>query len=319
MKRTLLAASVAAISLTFAGAPGATTQAATTQAATTPGAAASAPKDPIVAKVNGKPIHLSDVAKAAQSLPPQLQQAPPQEIYPVLLNRLIDERALLVEAKKTDRAKQPKVAEAMKDAANQALEGAYLRQQVKPQINEAAAQAYYKKHYTDKKQPEEVKARQILVKTKAEADKIIDQLNKGAKFSELAQKDSIDPGAKNGGELGWFTKDEMVKPFADAAFALKVGQYTKTPVQSQFGWHIIKSQGKREKPVPSYDDVKEAIHQKVANAAIANALDKARKSVKVKIYNADGSPVKPGGEAGLGAAGSGAAPGGAAGAAPSKP
>jgi peptidyl-prolyl cis-trans isomerase C len=296
MKRILLAASVTALSLTLATAQGAQT------------AAPPAPKDPVVATVNGKPIHLSDVAKAAQSLPPQLQQAPPQEIYPVLLNRLIDERALLIEAKNTDLAKQPKVAEAMKDAANQALEGAYLRQEVKPQVNEAAAKAYYQKHYAGKQQPEEVQARQILVKTKAEAEKIIDQLNKGAKFSDLAQKDSIDPGAKNGGELGWFTKDEMVKPFADAAFALKVGDYTKTPVQSQFGWHIIKSQGKREKPVPAYDNVKDAIHQKVANEAITDALTKARKSVKIKIYNADGSPVKPGGSAGLGAAPAGGSP-----------
>ena len=295
MKRTPLAASVAAISLMLAAAPAAHA------------ADKAPPKDPVVATVNGKPIHLSDVAKAAQSLPPQLQQAPPQEIYPVLLNRLIDERALLVEAKKTDLAQKPDVKQAMQDAANQALEGAYLRQQVKPEINEDAAKAYYQKHYAEKKQPEEVKARQILVKTQAEAEKIIDQLNKGAKFDELAQKDSIDPGAKNGGELGWFTKDEMVKPFADAAFSLPVGQYTKTPVQSQFGWHVIEVEGKRMKPVPAYDDVKEEIHQKIANKAITNALEKARKGVAVKIYNADGSPVKSGGNAGLGAAPAGAA------------
>ncbi|HET9147314.1 MAG TPA: peptidylprolyl isomerase [Acetobacteraceae bacterium] len=288
MNRYAWAASVAAISLGLGLAPAAN-------------AANKPPKDPVVATVNGKPIHLSDVAKAAQSLPPQLQQAPPQELYPVLLNRLIDERALLVEAQKTDLSKQPKVAKAMKEAADQALEAAYLRRQVKPQINDAAAQAYYKAHYTDKKQPEQVEARQILVKTKTEAEKIIDKLNKGAKFSDLAQKYSIDPGAKNGGELGWFTKSEMVKPFADAAFALKVGQYTKTPVQSQFGWHIIKLQGRRQEPVPSFDDVKETIHQKVANKAITDALEKARKSVKVKIFNADGTAMTPGGAPGLGA------------------
>lgn len=303
MNRYAWAASVAAISLGLGLAPAAN-------------AASKPPKDPVVATVNGKPIHLSDVAKAAQSLPPQLQQAPPQELYPVLLNRLIDERALLAEAQKTDLSKQPKVAKAMKEAADQALEAAYLREQVKPQINDAAAQAYYKAHYTDKKQPEQVEARQILVKTKAEAEKIIDKLNKGAKFSDLAQKYSIDPGAKNGGELGWFTKSEMVKPFADAAFALKVGQYTKTPVQSQFGWHIIKLQGRRQEPVPSFDDVKETIHQKVANKAITDALEKARKSVKVKIFNADGTAVTPGGAPGLGAPPAG---GGTDGGAQSKP
>lgn len=305
MKRYLWAASVAAISLTLGAAPAAHA------------ASKAPPKDPVVATVNGQPIHLSDVAKAAQSLPPQLQQAPPQELYPVLLNRLIDERALLAEAGKTDLSKQPKVEAAMKDAANQALEAAYLRQQVKPEINDAAAQAYYKSHYLDKKQPEQVKARQILVKTKAEADKIIDQLNNGAKFSQLAEKDSIDPGAKNGGELGWFSKSEMVKPFADAAFALKVGQYTKTPVQSQFGWHIIKLEAKREQPAPSFDDVKDTIHQKVANKAITDVLTQARKSVKVQIFNADGTAVKRGGSAGLGAPPDTGSPAG--GTAPAKP
>lgn len=262
--------------------------------ATKPATSSSVPaKDPVVAIVNGHDIHLSALAKAAQSLPPQLQQAPPQELYPVLLNRLVDERALLIKARESGIAKKPAVKTQMREAANRALEAAYLRAEVKPKLNDAAVKAYYQKHYVGQKQPEEVKARQILVKTKAEAEKIIDQLNKGAKFSALAIKDSIDPGAKNGGELGWFTKDEMVKPFADAAFALKPGTYTKTPVQSQFGWHIIKSQGKREKPAPSFDDVKDSIRQKMTDAAITKALENARTGLKIKLFNPDGSPATP--------------------------
>ncbi len=259
-----------------------------------PAAAAStttAPKDPVVATVNGYQIHLSDLAKAAQSLPPQLQQAPPQELYPVLLNRLVDERALLVKARTSGIAKKPAVEKAMHDAANRELESAYLRAEVKPALNDATVKAYYDKHYVGQKQPEEVKARQILVKTQAEAEKIIGQLNKGANFSDLAIKDSIDPGAKNGGELGWFTQDEMVKPFADAAFALKPGTYTKTPVQSQFGWHIIKSQGKREKPAPSFADVKDKIRQTMTDKAITNALKSARTGLKIVLFNPDGSPA----------------------------
>lgn len=255
------------------------------------------PKNPVVATVNGHDIHLSDLAKAAQSLPPQLQNAPPQEIYPVLLNRLVDEEALLIRARKTDIAKQPAVKKAMRHAADRALEAAYLRAQVQPKLSDAAVKAYYDKHYVGKKQPEEVKARQILVKTQAEAEKIIDKLNKGAKFDALAEKDSIDPGAKNGGELGWFTKDEMVKPFADAAFALKPGTYTKTPVHSQFGWHIIKSQGKRQKPVPKFDDVKDQIQQKLTNQVIGDALQGARKGMKIKLFNPDGTPASTSGAA----------------------
>jgi peptidyl-prolyl cis-trans isomerase C len=248
-------------------------------------------KDPVVAKVDGYKIHLSDVAQAAQSLPAQLRQAPPQEVYPVLLNRLIDERALLVEAQKTDLAKQPDVKAEMQDAADQALESAYLRKQVEPKITKQAMQAYYKSHYENAKQPEQVKARQILVKSKDEAEKIIKQLENGAKFSALAKQDSIDPGAKDGGELGWFTKDEMVKPFAEAAFALKPGTFTKQPVKTQFGWHVIESQGKRKKPVPSYDDVKHQIRQHLTRQAVTDALETARKSVKVEMFNPDGTPL----------------------------
>ncbi|MDD2877244.1 MAG: peptidylprolyl isomerase [Acidiphilium sp.] len=279
---------VAALSLALGGGHA---YAATGDAAAAPAASTPAPKDPVVATVNGYKIHLSDLAKAAQSLPPQLQQAPPQELYPVLLNRLVDERALLIQARKADVAKKPAVELAMRQAANRALEAAYLREEVKPKLNDAAVKAYYQKHYVGQKQPEEVKARQILVKSEAEANKIIAQLNKGAKFSDLAIKDSIDPGAKNGGELGWFTKDEMVKPFADAAFALKPGTYTKTPVQSQFGWHIIKSQGKRQKPAPSFDEVKDKIRQTMTDQAITDALQNARTGLKIKLFNPDGSPA----------------------------
>ncbi|MGC9270987.1 peptidylprolyl isomerase [Acidiphilium sp.] len=289
------AAAFSAVALSFVLGSGFATAAtgdASGTASAQPGkASTAASKDPVVAIVNGYKIHLSDLAKAAQSLPPQLQQAPPQELYPVLLNRLVDERALLIKARKTNVAKDPKVERAMREAANRALEAAYLRKEVRPELSDAAVKAYYQKHYVGQKQPEEVKARQILVKTQAEAEKIIDQLNKGAKFSELAIKDSIDPGAKNGGELGWFTKDEMVKPFADAAFALKPGTYTKTPVQSQFGWHIIKSQGKREKPAPSFDEVKDKIRQTMTDAAITAALQNARAGLTIKLFNPDGSPA----------------------------
>lgn len=303
MKRSLYGytaglALAAAISL---GAAGTALAAAGTDAAPAAGAAAPAAaakagsakpaKDVVVAIVNGHKIHLSDVSKAAQSLPKQLQNAPPQELYPVLLNRLVDERALLIAARKAGAENDPKVKAEMQAAADRALESAYLRAEVEPQLNDAAIEAYYKAHYVGQKQPEEVKARQILVKTKAEAEKIIAELNKGAKFADLAKKDSIDPGAQSGGELGWFTKDQMVKPFADAAFALKPGTYTKTPVQSQFGWHIIESEGKREKPVPPLADVKDQIRQKMADAAITKALEDARKGVDIKLFKPDGSPM----------------------------
>jgi peptidyl-prolyl cis-trans isomerase C len=178
----------------------------------------------------------------------------------------------------------------MEDAANVKLENAYVQQQISPAVTDAAVQAEYNKDYAGKPGPAQVDARHILVKTQAQAQAIIDQLNKGADFATLAKADSIDPGASNGGELGWFSQDQMVPAFANAAFALKPGEYTKTPVQSQFGWHVILCEGKRTAPAPALADVQQTIRQNLADAAIKATLAAARSKVKIEIYNPNGTP-----------------------------
>jgi peptidyl-prolyl cis-trans isomerase C len=263
------------------------------------GAAAPAPQaDPVLATVNNQPIHLSDVQDAASSLPAQLQQLPPQQLLPLIVNQLIDRKALLVAAKAEDLEKNPQVAAAMQQAADEKLENAYIQQKVAPQVTDAAVQAVYKSDYAGKPGPTQVDARHILVKTQAQAQSIITQLNHGANFAKLAEKYSIDPGAANGGELGWFAQDQMVPAFANAAFALKPGQYTKTPVQSQFGWHVILCEGRRNAPPQSFDDVKQQISQQLADAAIKSTLAAARSNVTIQVFNADGTPANAAGAQG---------------------
>jgi peptidyl-prolyl cis-trans isomerase C len=252
-----------------------------------------ASSDPVVATVNGMQIHMSDIQKAAQDAPQQLQQMPPNQLFPLLLNQEIDRAALLVAARAEDLEKQPDVAAAMAHAANVSLENAYVQQHVTSSVSDAAVQAAYNKEYAGKPGAEEVEARHILVKTKAEAEAIITQLNHGANFATLAEKDSIDPGAKNGGELGWFTKDQMVPSFANAAFALQPGQYTKTPVQSQFGWHVILVEGRRAEPTPALADVQDQIRQTLADNAIQATLAAARAKVKITINTPAGSQAAP--------------------------
>jgi peptidyl-prolyl cis-trans isomerase C len=264
-------------------------QAATSSAATAPAVT----PDPVVAIVNNMKIHMSDIEAAAQSAPPQLQQMQPAQLFPILVNQEIDRAALLIQAKKEGVEKQAAVAAAMKQAADVKLENAYVQEKIAPAISDAAIQADYEKNYANKPGPEQVDARHILVASQAQAQQIIDQLNKGADFAKLAQKYSIDPGAKNGGELGWFSQDQMVKPFADAAFALKPGTYTKTPVQTQFGWHIILSEGQRTAPPPKLADVQQQIRQELGNAAIEQTLKSVRADVKVQVFNPDGSPTTP--------------------------
>jgi len=247
--------------------------------------------DTVLATVDGKPIHMSDVQAAGADLPANLQQLPPDQLFPLLVNQLIDRQALLVAATNEHLSRNPAVRAAMEDAANEKLENAYVQEKVGPAVTDAAVQAAFQKQYAGKPGPAQVDARHILVKTQAQAQAIIDQLNKGADFATLATKDSIDPGAKNGGELGWFSEDEMVPAFAQAAFALAPGQYTKTPVQTQFGWHVILCEGKRQAPSPSFDSVKDQIRQQLADNAIKATLADVRSKVKIKLFNPDGTPA----------------------------
>jgi peptidyl-prolyl cis-trans isomerase C len=252
-------------------------------------AASAAPSNPVVASVNGTKIYMSDIQQAAQEAPQELQQLPPEKLFPLLVNQEIDRQALLIAAKKENLQKNPAVAAAMQHAANIKLENAYIQQAIQPAITDAQVQAYYNANIAGKPGAPQVDARHILVPTEAQAKDIISQLDKGADFATLAKKYSTDPGAKDGGELGWFSQDQMVKPFADAAFALQPGKYTETPVQSQFGWHVILLEGKRTAPAPALADVTQQIRQQLADNAIKATLSDVRTKVKIQVFNPDGN------------------------------
>ena len=255
--------------------------------------APAAPKDsnPVVAVVGIYKIHMSDLQADLQNVPAQAQSLPPDQLYQMLLSQEVDRKAVLVAALKHGLEHNPAVAQAMQDAADIKLENAYVQQQVLPLVTTAAIQAEYNKDYANKPGPAQVHVRQILVPTQQQAQDIITQLNQGADFATLAEKDSIDPGAKNGGELDWFGQNEMVPAFTAAAFALAPGQYTKAPVQTQFGWHVILCEGKRTAPTPALADVQSQIKQQLGDAAIQATLDAARTNVKIQLFNPDGSPM----------------------------
>ena len=178
----------------------------------------------VVATVNGDPIRMSDVAAAAQSLPPNVaQQVPPQVLFGKLIDQLVSRRALLIEARKQGLDKDPAVQKQMQAAADQVLQGIALQRAVLPKVNEDAIKAAYDKQYAGKPGEPEIHARHILVDSEAKAKDIIAQLEKGAKFEDLAKKygDPKDAATANGGDLGFFKKGDMLPEFSDAAFKLK--------------------------------------------------------------------------------------------------
>lgn len=138
----------------------------------------------------------------------------------------------------------------------------------------------------------EYKARHILVKDEAEAKKLIKQLNKGADFSELAKKHSEGPNGKTGGDLGWVDGTQTVKPFADAIAAMKPGTYSKEPVQTQFGWHIIKLEDTRTAQPPAFEDAKPQLTALVQRQKLSQEIAKLRDSAMVEL-NEDVVKVSP--------------------------
>jgi peptidyl-prolyl cis-trans isomerase C len=262
-------------------------------AALAQGTPAPAPADPVVAKVNGQDIHLSDLKDAAQALPENLRGMPTQTLYPMLLDQLIDGRALVAEAHKSGLDKDPTVQRQVAAAEDRALQTAVLSKEVGPSVTDEAVHARYDHDVAGKPGEEEVHARHILVDSEAEAKKIIAEIKGGADFATLAKQYSKDPsGAQQGGDLGFFKKDEMVPEFATAAFALQPGQVSQTPVHSQFGWHVILVVERRKAEPPTFDQARDELRQKMIQEGVQKVVAKARAEASVEKFNLDGSPVR---------------------------
>ncbi len=256
----------------------------------------------VVATVDGQPIRMSDVAAAAQGLPQQVQQQmPPEKLFPALVKQLVSGKAVQILARKQGLDKDPEIARQMQAAADQVLQSAALRRAVLPKVDEEAIKAQYDKEYAGKPGEPEVHARHILVDSEAKAKDIIAQLDKGGKFDELAKKngDPKDPATQQGGDLGFFKKGDMLKEFSDVAFTLKPNEYTKTPVHTRYGWHVIQVLETRTSQPPTYDQVHDDIRQKLLQADAKAYIASAEAQVKVQEFNGDGTPVKPGAEPAL--------------------
>ena len=249
------------------------------------------PGNTIVARVDGTELHLSDVEAAQQNLPPQAQKLPLDQIYPILLDRLVD-GALITEAGRKEHLDQdPDLQRRLKRYEDRLVQEAYLNRAIKDAETEDRLKARYQTFVKEKAGHEEAHALHILVKTEAEAKSVIAELDKGADFTTLAKKYSIDPGAGSGGDLGYFGHDDMVKEFADAAFALPAGQYTKTPVKTEFGWHVIKVEDHRVSTPPSFDEARQEVSQLVAHDVVDAKLKELRGSAKIETFGLDGKPL----------------------------
>jgi peptidyl-prolyl cis-trans isomerase C len=237
--------------------------------------------NPVLAKVNGAEIRQSDVAIAEEELGPSLAQMDPATKKDNVLSFLIDMKIVAKAAEDKKVADREDFKTRLAFARNRLLMDNLLASEGKAATTDENMKKVYEDAAKQITGEAEVHARHILVETEAEAKAVQDELKKGADFAELAKKKSKDPGAADGGDLGFFTKDQMVPEFSAVAFALEPGKISD-PVKSQFGWHIIKVEEKRNRKAPDFEQVKPQIETYVVRKAQADYVTKLREGAKVE-------------------------------------
>jgi peptidyl-prolyl cis-trans isomerase C len=237
--------------------------------------------NPLLAKVNGAEIRQSDLTLAEEELGPSLAQMDPATKKENVLAFLIDMKivARAAEDKKVENNEDFKKRLAF--TRNRLLMDSLLATEGKAATTDEAMKKVYEDASKQITGEQEVHARHILVETEDDAKAVAEELKKGADFAELAKKKSKDPGASDGGDLGFFTKDQMVPEFSAVAFTLEPGKISD-PVKSQFGWHIIKVEEKRNRKAPEFEQVKSQIETYVTRKAQAEYVAKLREAAKVE-------------------------------------
>ena len=246
--------------------------------------------DPVVARVDKSEIHRSDLVSALGSMPPQVQQMQMSQIYPLLIDRMVDIKLIAAAGRAAGLASDPEVKRKVAEAEDRAIQEAYLDGKVKKQITDDTIRKKYQEEVAGNPPEDEVHARHILVAKEEDAKAIIAQLQKGADFATLAKSKSTDGSAKEGGDLGFFSHDEMVPEFADAAFAMKPGEVSKVPVKTQFGYHVIKVEERRKQEAPSFEQAKEEIAGELQQELTQTAVKDLRAKAKVERFDVDGKP-----------------------------
>lgn len=257
------------------------------------GLSQAAAQNKVLAKVNGEAITEADVAMAAEDVATEYPNLPPQGIKDLTLDFLIEMKIVAQKAKaekidQTDEFKR-RIAYVQQRVMMQQL----LMREAKQVASDQALKKYYDEQIGQVKPVEEVRARHILVEGEEDAKKIATRLKGGEDFAKIAKEVSKDPGSgAEGGDLGFFTKDRMVPEFAEAAFAMKPGEVSQ-PVKSQFGWHVIKLEERRQKPLPTFDQVKDRIAQALAAKAQTDYLQGLRASAKIEKTEEPKKPEEP--------------------------
>jgi len=263
---------------------------------------APADQNPVLARVNGEEIHLEDViAAAAEAMPPELRRVPPHllrsmlppQVFAQLVDRAITDRAMVQAARAAHLDQDPEVRRRLRLAEDAELRDQMLRREVLPRVTDETIRARYDRDAAGRPAEEEVHARHILVPNEADARAILAEIQRGASFEEVARRRSTDPAARNGGDLGFFRRGDMVPEFATAAFALQPGQVSPNPVRTQFGWHVIKVEERRSSHGPSFEDSKDTLRQTMIEEEVQATVQRIRAAAQIERVEAPPAVAVP--------------------------
>ena len=250
----------------------------------------------VVAMVDGEPITEQEMAFAAEDLAQDLRNVPPQEQPGFLISVLIDMKLMANAAREMNLDQTDMFQQRKRYLEERALRRAYFAQRISA-ISEDDVRAAYDAFVADFRPEKELHARHILLNSLEDAKAVIAELDAGRDFAELAKEKSIGPSGPNGGDLGFFGRGRMVKEFEDAAFALDVGQVSG-PVQTQFGWHVIKLEETRESSPPSFEQMARQLQQQLMIDAFDSAVQELKRTAVIKVADPNLADLAQGGDAG---------------------
>ena len=239
----------------------------------------------IAAKVNDHIISAQDVLNVINTLPQNIKKKPLPEIYPRVVNELINQYLITKQAYNEKLDLDQKVINLVKKSQDKILAKYWLNNYIKNEIKEEKIKTFYNNYLKSFQKYKEANASHILVKNNEEARAIIKKINNKSKFSELAKIHSTGPSGKNGGNLGWFGPGQMVKEFEQATFSLEKGEISQEPVKTKFGFHIIKLNDIRDAKPKKLDEIKQNIIDKITKISLSNLENKIRNNQKIKIVN----------------------------------
>lgn len=251
-----------------------------------PATAAVPAPETVLATVNGQPITQGDIDMAAEDFADDLARVPDGARRSIILDVLIDMHVMADAAAKDGVTETAAFKQRMAFMELQTARNAYVQDKIAGAITDAEVKARYDEEVSKFGDNMEVRARHILVETEDEAKAIIADLKGGGDFAKIAGEKSKDPGsAAQGGDLGYFSRGQMVPPFEEAAFTLEIGSITETPVQSDFGFHVIQVEDKRKQAPPAYDQVQARLRDLLIREKFASTLASLKESAKIDVLD----------------------------------